>query len=78
MLAATVVTTVKYGVIFPNASFKAGWNRLTRVPTPDMRERYAFVKEIAELHHGRVTLRNADGGGALATLSLPRIAAPAG
>ena len=37
----------------------------------------AFVKEIAELHHGRVTLRNADGGGALATLSLPRIEAPA-
>jgi two-component system sensor histidine kinase CreC len=36
----------------------------------------AFVKEIAELHHGRVTLRNADGGGALATLSLPRIEAP--
>ena len=37
----------------------------------------AFVKEIAELHHGRVTLRNADGGGALATLWLPRIEAPA-
>ncbi|MGD9835827.1 MAG: ATP-binding protein, partial [Piscinibacter sp.] len=37
----------------------------------------AFVKEIAELHHGRVTLRNAEGGGALATLSLPRIEAPA-
>ena len=31
----------------------------------------AFVKEIAELHRGRVSLRNADGGGALATLSLP-------
>jgi two-component system sensor histidine kinase CreC len=31
----------------------------------------AFVKEIAELHRGRVTLRNADGGGALATLNLP-------
>jgi len=31
----------------------------------------AFVKQIAELHHGRVSLRNADGGGALATLSLP-------
>ena len=30
-----------------------------------------FVKEIAELHHGRVSLKNADGGGALATLSLP-------
>ena len=32
-----------------------------------------FVKEIAELHHGRVTLKNAaEGGGAVATLSLPR------
>ena len=31
----------------------------------------SFVKEIAELHHGRVTLHNADGGGALATLNLP-------
>ena len=34
-----------------------------------------FVKEIAELHHGRVTLKNApEGGGAVATLSLPRMA----
>ena len=31
----------------------------------------AFVKEIAELHKGRATLRNAEGGGALATLNLP-------
>jgi len=31
----------------------------------------AFVKQIAALHRGRVSLRNADGGGALATLSLP-------
>jgi two-component system sensor histidine kinase CreC len=37
----------------------------------------AFVKEIAELHHGRVMLRNAGGGGARATLSLPRTEAPA-
>ena len=37
----------------------------------------AFVKEIAELHRGRIRLRNADGGGAVATLSLPRIEAPA-
>jgi len=36
-----------------------------------------FVKEIAELHHGRIVLRNAEGGGALATLSLPRIEPPA-
>jgi two-component system sensor histidine kinase CreC len=32
----------------------------------------AFVKEIAELHDGRVSLRNAEGGGAIATLSVPR------
>jgi hypothetical protein len=48
MLTASLVTTVKYGVIFPNASFKAGWNRLVRVPTTEMRERHAWVKEIAE------------------------------
>jgi two-component system, OmpR family, sensor histidine kinase CreC len=34
-----------------------------------------FVREIAALHHGRITLRNAPGGGALASLSLPTIAA---
>jgi two-component system sensor histidine kinase CreC len=39
----------------------------------------SFVSEIAELHHGRVTLGNAAGGGALAVLSLPVVesAAPA-
>jgi len=36
----------------------------------------SFVKEIAELHRGRVTLKNAPEGGAVATLSLPL--APAG
>lgn len=47
MLTASLVTTVKYGVIFPNSSFKTGWNRLVRVPTPEMRERHAWVEEIA-------------------------------
>ncbi len=36
----------------------------------------AFVKEITELHHGRVSLVNGAGGGAVATLSLPRSEAP--
>jgi two-component system, OmpR family, sensor histidine kinase CreC len=31
----------------------------------------SFVKEIAELHRGRVTLKNSRDGGAVATLSLP-------
>jgi two-component system sensor histidine kinase CreC len=30
-----------------------------------------FVKEIAALHRGRISLRNGEGGGALATFSLP-------
>jgi two-component system sensor histidine kinase CreC len=36
----------------------------------------AFVKEIAELHHGRIGLVNGAGGGAVATLSLPRAEPP--
>ena len=38
----------------------------------------SFVKEIAELHHGRATLKNAPGGGVIATLSLPCLDAGAG
>jgi two-component system sensor histidine kinase CreC len=38
----------------------------------------AFVKEIAELHHGRASLRNAaEDRGAVATLALPRLPSPA-
>ena len=36
----------------------------------------AFVKEIADLHRGRITLKNRAEGGAVATLSLPRAASP--
>lgn len=36
----------------------------------------SFVREIADLHQGRVTLVNATEGGAVATLSMPRIDAP--
>lgn len=32
----------------------------------------SFVQEVAELHHGRVQLTNAPGGGVLAQLELPR------
>ncbi len=32
----------------------------------------SFVKEIVDLHRGRATLKNQTGGGAVATLSLPR------
>jgi two-component system sensor histidine kinase CreC len=47
------------------------------LPRPHSRKKstgmgLAFVREIAELHHGRVTLANAPGGGAVACLELPR------
>ena len=35
----------------------------------------SFVKEIVDLHRGRATLKNQPGGGAVATLSLPRAGA---
>jgi len=35
----------------------------------------SFVKEIADLHRVRATLKNQSDGGALATLSLPRFEA---
>ena len=34
----------------------------------------SFVREIASLHRGRIELVNAEGGGAVATFSLPRVA----
>jgi uncharacterized membrane protein len=46
MLAASVATTAKYGVIFPNAAFKTGWNRLSRIPSQEMKDRYARVQEL--------------------------------
>jgi two-component system sensor histidine kinase CreC len=33
----------------------------------------SFVRQIASLHHGRIALENEAGGGAVATLSLPRL-----
>lgn len=45
MLTATAITTSKYGAIFPNASFKAGWSRPVRTPNQEHRDRYAKLQE---------------------------------
>lgn len=47
MLVAAIATSAKYGAIIPNASFKAGWNHIVRIPTEEMRTRYARVQELA-------------------------------
>lgn len=36
----------------------------------------AFVREIAALHGGSIAIGNAEGGGALASLTLPLISGP--
>jgi uncharacterized membrane protein len=45
-LTASVLVSYKRGVLFENASFVAGWTRLNRHPTPEMKERYARVQEM--------------------------------
>src|SRR5690606_36488142 len=46
MLTSTLLVSVKRGVIFPNASFLAGWTRLVKTPSQEMKDRYEKVKEI--------------------------------
>jgi two-component system sensor histidine kinase CreC len=53
------------------------------LPRPSTRKKstglgLAFVREIAELHRGRVSLVNGPDGGAVATVSLPRVLTRAG
>lgn len=48
MLVGATVSSVKYGVIFPNASFRAGWSRLHRNPTQAMKDQYAQVRTWIE------------------------------
>ncbi|MDC0670210.1 DUF2079 domain-containing protein [Nannocystis radixulma] len=46
MLTGSALVSWKRGVLLDNASFVAGWTRLDRRPTPEMKERYAKVQEI--------------------------------
>lgn len=45
MLVSSTLVTVKYGGIFPNATFRAGWSRLIRTPSPEMKLRYEKLRE---------------------------------
>jgi two-component system sensor histidine kinase CreC len=52
------------------------FERFYSLPRPDGGSRSSglglcFVAEVAALHDGTVELRNRDGGGAIATLSVP-------
>jgi two-component system, OmpR family, sensor histidine kinase CreC len=70
------VTVADQGPGIPDYAEGKVFEKFYSLARPHSRKRstglgLSFVKEIAELHYGRATLRNADGGGALATLSLP-------
>ncbi len=47
MLTSSLILSAKFGALVPNHAFMAGWNRLVRVPTAQMREKYEWMKEIA-------------------------------
>lgn len=49
-LFASLLTSYKFGVLWPNTSFRAGWNRLDRNPNEERIQRYQFLREmIAEI-----------------------------
>lgn len=74
------VTVRDQGPGIPDYAEDKVFEKFYSLARPDTRKKstglgLSFVKEIAELHHGRVTLVNASDGGALAVLSLPMVEA---
>jgi two-component system sensor histidine kinase CreC len=60
----------------PEYALPRVFERFFSLPRPDTGKKssglgLAFVREVATLHHGTVTLENAADGGAVATLNLP-------
>ncbi|WP_011296374.1 two-component system sensor histidine kinase CreC [Cupriavidus necator] len=60
----------------PDYALPRLFERFYSLPRPDGRDKstglgLCFVREVATLHHGDITIHNRDGGGALATLTLP-------
>lgn len=75
-----VVTVRDHGPGIPDYAKAKVFEKFYSLARPHSRKRstglgLAFVREIAQLHRGRITLANAPGGGALATLELPVVAA---
>jgi len=67
-----------HGPGIPEYADERVFEKFYSLARPDSRRRSTglglpFVREIVSLHHGRISLRNAEGGGALALLSLPAL-----
>jgi two-component system sensor histidine kinase CreC len=70
------VTVSDRGPGLPDYALPRAFERFYSLPRPDGGSRssglgLSFVRQVAELHGGEATLANRDGGGAVATLSLP-------
>jgi two-component system sensor histidine kinase CreC len=77
---AAVVRVRDHGPGIPEYAVDKVFEKFYSLARPHSRKKstglgLAFVREIAALHHGRIELGNADGGGAVASLSLPLAAA---
>jgi two-component system sensor histidine kinase CreC len=76
--ARSVILVVRdYGVGIPEFAINKVFEKFYSLARPHTNRKgtglgLAFVREITELHQGRVALGNAEGGGACATLELPR------
>ena len=67
---------VDHGPGVPDYAGERVFERFYSLPRPDSGQRSSglglpFVREVATLHGGEVSLRNCEGGGAVATLTLP-------
>jgi two-component system sensor histidine kinase CreC len=74
--ARWVVTVLDRGPGVPDYALDRAFERFYSLPRPAGGSRSSglglcFVAEAAALHGGEATLANRDGGGAVATLSLP-------
>ncbi len=62
-LCSTLLTSVKFGVMLPNRSFRAGWNVLDRTPDRTQKDRYRFIEQIAAELPGESSVCNTSGLG---------------
>jgi two-component system sensor histidine kinase CreC len=77
-LARSVTLVVRdFGAGIPDFAINKVFEKFYSLARPHTKRKgtglgLAFVREITELHQGRITLSNAEGGGACARLELPR------
>ena len=73
------MTVKDTGPGFPDYAEDKGFEKFYSLARPHSKKKgtgpgLSFVKEIAELHHGRAALKDAPDGGVVATVSLPAAA----